>query len=238
MGKVLTLVINAGGQSRRMGQPKALLPVPPENRPLLAQIAHRFQALTPTQTVIIANDPAFPQQVALGDEIRWLTDAYSDAGPLGGIATGLAACAGWAIFVACDMPLLNPALFAHFCTLAAETEETGADRWDAIVPVVDGYPEALHTLYHRRCLPAVTARLAAGERRAICFLPDVRVRYVPEDELRQIDPALRSFFNANTPAEWTEALRYLSQDLHNSASPSPDGGRMPSGEGLGVRRLV
>ena len=177
--------------------------------PLLEQIARRFQVLAPKQTVIIANEPTFQQQVRLGDEVCWLTDAYPDVGPLGGIATGLAVCDGWAIFVACDMPLLNPALFVHFCTLAAERDETGAEKWDAIVPVVNDYPEALHALYHRRCLAAVQTRLAAGERRAICFLPDVRVRYVQEDAIRQIDPTLQSFFNANTPEEWAKALTFL-----------------------------
>ena len=178
-----TLIINAGGQSRRMGQPKALLPIPPDNQPLLQQIVQRLQSLSPQRTKVIANDPTFREQVELGEGVTWLTDAYPGVGPLGGLATGLAACDRWAIFVACDMPLVNPSLFAFFCTLAAETDATGGDRWDAIVPVVDDYPEALHTLYHRRCLPAIEARLAAGERRAICFLPDVRVRYVDEAEL-------------------------------------------------------
>lgn len=208
-----TLIINAGGQSRRMGQPKALLPIPPDNQPLLQQIVQRLQSLSPQRTMVIANDPTFREQVELGEGVTWLTDAYPGVGPLGGLATGLAACDGWVIFVACDMPLVNPTLFAYFCTLAAETDATGGDRWDAIVPVVDDYPEALHTLYHRRCLPAIEARLAAGERRAICFLPDVRVRYVDEAELRQSDPMLHSFLNANTPEEWAQVLTLVAQSI-------------------------
>ncbi|MCB0188150.1 MAG: NTP transferase domain-containing protein, partial [Caldilineaceae bacterium] len=46
----VTLIVNAGGQSRRMGQPKALLPLPPTNRPLLETIVQRFQTLAPQQT--------------------------------------------------------------------------------------------------------------------------------------------------------------------------------------------
>ncbi|MCB0092604.1 MAG: molybdenum cofactor guanylyltransferase [Caldilineaceae bacterium] len=205
----VTLMINAGGGSQRMGQPKALLPVPPDNQPLLAHIVQRLQGLAPAQTVIIANAPMVRAQTELGDAVRWLTDAYPNQGPLGGLAAGLAVCDEWAIFVACDMPLLNPALFAYFGALAAETDEQGAACWDAIVPLVDDYPQVLHALYHPRCLPFVQARLAAGERRAICFLPDVRVRYVQEAELQMIDPMLQSFFNANTPAEWSQALALL-----------------------------
>ncbi len=207
----LTVVVNAGGQSRRMGQSKALLPLPPNNQPLLQALVERLRVLSPQHTLIIANDPTFRQQVDLGNDITWLTDAYPAAGPLGGLATALATCADWAIFVACDMPLLNPALFTYFCTLAAESDASGAERWDAIVPVIGNYPEALHSLYHRRCLPAIAARLAAGERRATCFFPDVRVRYVNEEELRRIDRELHSFLNANTPAEWVQALALLAQ---------------------------
>ncbi|MEZ4864610.1 MAG: molybdenum cofactor guanylyltransferase [Caldilineaceae bacterium] len=205
----LTLMINAGGQSRRMGQPKALLPLPPDNRPLLQGIVQRLRMLKPCQTLVIANDPTLPAQMDLGKEVCWLTDRYPETGPLGGLATGLAACPDWAIVVACDMPLLNPALFAYLGSLAVTVDASGPAQWDAVVPVVDGYPEALHSLYHPRCLPAITARLAAGERRATCFLPDVRVRYVDEEELRRIDPTLASFYNANTPEEWAQAMSLL-----------------------------
>ena len=110
--------------------------------------------------------------------------------------------------VACDLPLVNANLFGRLCEIAAE-EEAGQDRWDAVVPVVDGHEEPLHALYHRRCLPAIEARLAAGQRRVISYMPDVRTRYVQEEELRVIDPELRSFFNTNTPEEWREAMEIL-----------------------------
>ena len=128
---------------------------------------------------------------------------------MGGLATGLATCASWAICVACDLPLLNPALFAYFYTLAVATNPTGDEPWDAIVPLVNEYPEPLHALYHRRCLPAIITSLAKGERRATAFLPAVRVRYVNEAELRQVDPELLSFFNANTPDEWAQVVARL-----------------------------
>ncbi len=210
----LTLIINAGGQSRRMGQPKALLPLPPTNEPLLQVIYQRLQQLSPRHTLVIANDPTFRTQVVLPDSILWVSDAYPNTGPLGGLATGLATYDSWAICVACDLPLLNPALFAYFCTLAAETDSAGSELWDAIVPVVDDYPEPLHALYHHRCLPAITNCLAKGERRATAFLSAVRVRYVHEPELRRFDPALHSFLNANTPEEWEQAVTLIRSHPH------------------------
>jgi molybdopterin-guanine dinucleotide biosynthesis protein A len=204
----LTLLINAGGQSRRMGASKALLPVPPHNTPLIAHVAARLLPLEAARLVVVTNDPALPPQAQLPAAAIFVPDAWPDTGTLGGIATGLQHTPGWAVVVACDLPLVSAALFAHLVALAGEQQD-GQDRWDAIMPLVDGYAEPLHALYHRRCLPAITARLAAGERRVISFLPDVRTRYVPEDELRASDPDLHSFFNTNTPAEWEQALRLL-----------------------------
>jgi molybdopterin-guanine dinucleotide biosynthesis protein A len=204
----LTLIINAGGQSRRMGQPKALLPVPPRGDPLIAHIAHRLQALAPVRWVVVTNDRDLPAQAGLPPQTHFVEDAYPDTGTLGGIATGLQWTTTWAIVVACDLPLVNAALFAQLCDLAAEQAD-GHDRWDAIVPVVDGYEEPLHALYHRRCLAAIERRLAAGQRRVISFMPDVRTHYVPEADLRRFDPALHSFLNTNTPEEWAQALALL-----------------------------
>lgn len=207
-----TLVINAGGQSQRMGRPKALLSTPPSNEPLLELLVRRLQGLTSRKPVVIANDPQIQAQTRLSDKVHWLTDQYGAVGPLGGIATALSIVEEWAVVVACDMPLLNPTLLRYLMQLAAVVDDEGCELWDAIVPVVNGYPEPLHALYHTRTLHAVESRLAAGERRATAFLPDVRVRYVVEAELRPHDPELRSFINVNTPAEWARVCALLTND--------------------------
>lgn len=205
----MSLVINAGGESRRMGQPKALLPVPSDNRPLLAHIIDRFASLALQPTIVIANDSRIRAEAELGDNIQWLADRLPGVGPLGGIVTALAAVEAWAIIVACDMPLLDPALFAYLMQLSDEQDEDGQAKWDAIVPIVDDIPQPLHALYHRRCLPVVESRLAAGERRATAFLPDVRTCHVDEQTLRQFDPHLHSFVNVNTREDWVQALSLL-----------------------------
>lgn len=206
----LALIINAGGESRRMGRSKALLPVPPDDTPLIAHVARRLASLPLDRVIVVANDPTLPAMAQLSAPTIFVADAYPGAGALGGIATGLQQIDGWAAVVACDLPLVNPQVFALLTHIAAERDEQG-ECWDAVVPVIGGYEEPLHALYHRRCLPAIEARLVQGQRRVISFMGDVRTRYVSEDQLRSIDPQLHSFVNANTPAEWDAALQLLNK---------------------------
>jgi len=207
----LDLIINAGGESRRMGRSKALLPVPPAATPLIAHVAQRLAALPLARRIVVANDPDLPMQAHLPAATIFVPDAYPGTGTLGGIATGLQQVADWAIVVACDLPLVSAALFARLAQLAAEQTD-GADGWDAVVPMVGGYAEPLHALYHRRCLPTIETRLAQGQRRVISFLGFVRTCYVSEEELRTVDPDLYSFVNATTPAEWDAALQMLTAE--------------------------
>ncbi|MBX3053776.1 MAG: molybdenum cofactor guanylyltransferase [Caldilineaceae bacterium] len=222
-----TLLINAGGESRRMGQPKALLPAPGSAVPLIRHIASRLLPLA-GKLVVIANDPAIRAAVEPLGAIC-LADSYPDTGPLGGLATGLAVCEGWAICVACDLPFVQPGVFRFLLQQAG-------DDWDAVIPFVGGQlpggplageqpiggrPQPLHALYHRRCLPAVQSALQAGKRRMDSFLADVRVRSVAEDALRPFDPSLRSFVNVNTPQEWAAASgQAIQPPLELSAPPA------------------
>jgi len=64
-----------------------------------------------------------------------------------------------------------------------------------------GLLEPLHALYGPACVDAIRQRLETRDFQAFSFLPDVRVRYVEEPELRAFDQELRCFFNVNTPAD-------------------------------------
>jgi molybdopterin-guanine dinucleotide biosynthesis protein A len=206
-----TLVINAGGQSRRMGRAKALLPVPPDETPLLVHMVRRLQHLVEPPTIIVANDADLIAQLQIEPQPRFVPDHYPETGTLGGIATGLHALPqdGWALIMACDLPLVSARLCQALIAFTAERDAEGQELWDVVMPVVEDFAEPLHALYHARTLPAIEARLSRSERRAISFHPDVRVRTVDEATLRRYDPALHSFINANTPDEWAAALALL-----------------------------
>ena len=208
------LIVIAGGASRRMGVAKALLPVPPDGTALVRHVIERLSGVVNGQTIVVANDPMLASEAELPPTVQQVPDDYPGAGALGGLATGLARCDGWAMAVACDLPLIEQTLFAAFTALVDRPQpERTSDRdnrpWDAVVPRCEGRPQPLHALYHRRCLPAIEALLAEGGRRFVHFYDEVHVCYVDEPILRQIDPELHSFINVNTPQEWQRAQELI-----------------------------
>lgn len=207
---MLSALINAGGSSTRMGTPKALLPMPPDERPLLAHVVATAAAVVDGPIYVIANHPPVQEAARRLPNVTVLSDKEQGKGPLAGLAAGLALVPGWTLALACDMPLLQVPLLRLLADLSGAQTEAGQDvAWDAIVPVVDGRAETLCAAYHRRCLPFIQSMLIEDNLRIRDLFGQVRVRYIEEDELRQVDPALQSFTNANTPQEWAAIRQKL-----------------------------
>lgn len=185
----ISVMVLAGGQSRRMGTNKALLTLP-TGETLIERVVANLRPLS-DDFVIVSNTPA----LYAGLEARQVSDVYPGAGPLAGLHAGLhAARHDWTLAVACDMPLVDHRLVRYMTVLT--------DGYDAVVPLVGGEMEPLHALYHKACLPAIVRCLEADQRRMISFLGDVRLRRIEPDEIAIFDPDGQSFFNANTPEDW------------------------------------
>jgi molybdopterin-guanine dinucleotide biosynthesis protein A len=216
-GQGLTVLILAGGRSRRMGQEKIWLPLGADADavPLIERVVARLRPLA-EEFLFSANarepfDALVSSLHSQGIPAQVVSDRYPGAGPLAGLHAGLtAARCELLLAVAGDMPFINPALMRHLVALMP--------GFDAVVPELphprSGEPvrEPLHALYRRSCLEAVAARLAAGERPMVSFLSDVRVRIVAPDEIRDFDPDFRSFFNVNTPEDWHAAEQLLATE--------------------------
>jgi molybdopterin-guanine dinucleotide biosynthesis protein A len=71
-----------------------------------------------------------------------------------------------------------------------------------VVPRIDSEPQGVCAVYDRALAPRIGRLLAAGERRVKMLLAASNVRYVTPEELRAVDPELRSFRNINTPADY------------------------------------
>ena len=162
-------------------------------------IRRASQPVSASRVVIVVGDAGRAAELPLDDDHLVAVDVFPDCGSLGGIYTGLnASPTQWCLVTACDMPFLSAPLLSHLASLR--------DGFDAVVPVVDGRPEPTHALYTRRCLPAIEARLSAGQLKISGFFDDVAVRYVPENEIRDFDPDLLSFFNINRPEDLARAM--------------------------------
>src|ERR1700736_4242947 len=79
--------------------------------------------------------------------------------------------------------------------------------WVVGCELLDGEPQGVCALYDRALATRIEDLLAAGERRVKMLLAASNVRYVTPDELRVVDPELRSFRNINTPADYQAWLK-------------------------------
>lgn len=195
-------VILAGGQSRRMGMPKAFVRLRP-NGPTLIELVLARLATVCAETVIVTNSPE--QYAHLG--CRLIPDAYPGLGALAGIQAGLAVGHHeHQLVVACDMPFLNPRLLYGMASRPRD--------YAVLIPRrADGQLEPLHAIYGRAALPAITTQLEGGAGRVTGFLEQVQVVYLDEAECAQYDPGLRSFANLNTPTELNEAQAVVAESL-------------------------
>jgi molybdopterin-guanine dinucleotide biosynthesis protein A len=186
----LSVVILAGGQSRRLGRDKALLEI--EGQPLITRAVQRLTALS-DDLIVVTNHPARYEPLAL--PVRLVPDEQPGLGALMGVYSGLkAARQPYALAVACDMPFLNLDLLGYMGSLVADQ--------DVVIPQLGELLEPLHAIYGQTCLPAMKRQLDQGRRQVIAFFPEVRVRYVDEEQIRRFDPRRLSFSNVNTPEDW------------------------------------
>ncbi len=193
-------IILAGGRSARMGTNKALLQMRPGGPTIIeAVIAHLTEAGLPP-TLLVTNTSQ--DYSLLGIEMA--EDTIEGAGALGGILTALTHSPHThTLIIACDMPLLNPALLRHMASLHGE--------FDAFVPrwtdaAGRTHVETLHAIYTTRCIEPIRARIAQGKLKVSDLLADLHIRYLEDEELRRYDPNLQSFRNVNTPEEWQAVI--------------------------------
>jgi molybdopterin-guanine dinucleotide biosynthesis protein A len=191
---MLTVAIQAGGKSSRMGQNKALVPF--LGRPLIQRVVDRVRPLS-GDILVTTNDPE--DFTFLG--LPLFPDVMPGSGALGGLLTALtAAQQPFVAVVACDMPFVNSNL------LKLEIDLVKNLKVDAVVPESgEGY-EPFHAVYRREpCLAAIRAALDAGQRRMISWFPLAQVHILSAEQVRAIDPMLRAFENINTPEELEQA---------------------------------
>ncbi len=178
--------ILAGGRSRRMGVPKALIKWRGKT-----WLRHSVEAL---------RSMAFPQPRIIRKDI------VPGAGPLGGIYTALCDCREpWAFFIPCDMPGLNQAQEAlnWWLTEAFKLADANGERVQIVFTQsrkndppefqCAGFPIMMRTSIH-----ALLLQMIQSEKKSLQKL-------VAESEslpLKLPEKWRSHFNNLNTPEEW------------------------------------
>ncbi len=148
-----------------------------------------------------------------------LPDAFPERSSLNGLHTALVATQTPYVFVvACDIPFLRPDVVELLLRKLSPGVDVAAPRWR------NGYYEPLCAVYSKRCLPLIAERLRRSEHRITAFFPDVSVATVGEEELRAVDPGLRSFVNINTPEELRAAVLQERSAQREGVFHTPDPG--------------
>lgn len=191
---MLSIVIQAGGQSSRMGEDKALKLF--LGKPLIQRVVERVSPIA-DELIVTTNRPtdyAFLNQ-------RLVPDLKPGRGPLGGLYTAIASASHpFVAVVACDMPFASARFIESAHRLLVKEE---ADV--LIAQTGEGY-EPFHAVYRREtCLPAIEAAIHEDKWKVTSWFSEVKLRKLTPDELKAFDPSGLCFWNVNTPEEFANA---------------------------------
>lgn len=187
---LITGLVLAGGQSRRMGRNKALLELNGESLINLA-----IERLRPqTDQLLISTNTPLPIE-SKGSEIPQLADNLKDVGPLGGVVTGLDwlqrhSDSEWMLTVAVDTPCFPDNL--ALCLWQSRQPE------DLIVAArsrTKAHPT--FALWHKSLLAPLSRFIAEDKKRRLMgFIDQQPHRYIDFDD-NEVD----LFNNINTPED-------------------------------------
>jgi len=197
---MLTLAVQAGGLSSRMGQDKGLVKL--AGIPLIEHALKRLNGVA-DETIITSNNP---------DSYRYLklpiaSDKVPGAGALAGLQTALRAAKGDFVFVvACDMPLVNRQLVKFIVSQANDA--------DLVIPLFNDRYQPFHALYRRDTgLKAIEQSISDNQRRMISIHSKLKVREIQSIEFEDIDPLGDSFVNVNDPQELAQLEKKLAASI-------------------------
>ena len=182
-----TPVILAGGASRRMGTCKALLKINGET--MLSRILRQLSEFD--RVLLATGDPTLGE----GLSVECTADLYPGMGPLAGLHAAFCAVDSEALLVLpCDLPFFTKQAAEYLLDHMPEDA-------DALVCMDStGRIHPLCGIYRRSVLPALEARLKAGELRVMSFLYSLNWKGLQDAEILPD----KLFINVNSPEIYRE----------------------------------
>lgn len=195
MPRVAGAIIAGGDATRLGGRPKGLERV--GGIRMLDRLADAMAEGLGVAPLLVANAA---EAGTWRPGLRVIRDRRPGAGALGGIYTAVVEAPAPVVCVAWDMPFVT----AELVRALAE----GLDDWDAFLPESHRGRQGVEPLcavYGPACGPAIEARLAAGDLRAVGFHDGLRIGRLPLDAVRRIGDPGKLFFNVNTADDLARA---------------------------------
>ena len=191
---MITIVLQAGGKSTRMGKDKALLPF--LGIPLIKRLRDRFSDMG-EELLVITNDFSGYQDLA----VPLYKDIIPDHGALGGLYTALSISKNPLVgLIAADLPFASPALLAHLIKILLTS---GAD---AAIPSTERGLEPLHAVYRRdTSLPLVKVAIDQNLWRMNSWFDQAEILILTPEETRRVSSSKYTFLNLNTPEDLQKA---------------------------------
>ncbi|MEM1281713.1 MAG: molybdenum cofactor guanylyltransferase [Cyanobacteria bacterium P01_H01_bin.152] len=197
----LTVLILAGGQSRRMGQDKALLEV--NGVSLLRRTWDIGRTLTPEVRIVTSRVKAYRH--LLPHSASWIVESPPSPsepppGPLVAFTQALAQVnTDWILSLPCDLPALQIEVLQCWIQQLPELP-------NSVMAYLPEHPkgwEPLCGFYRSRCLPHLKAYVAAGGRSFQQWLAHQSVQAIA-------DVPVGMLTNCNTPEDWAAYLEQSS----------------------------
>lgn len=184
---VKSAIILVGGEARRAnGQEKYFFRY--QGKTFIERLTDTLRRVT-DEIIVVAKNPEQCRRFDTLRDVRCIPDIRQGIGPIGGLHAGASAAHGNLLFVsACDMPCLEGSVVSYLFDAIGEA--------DAAIPCWNqDMLEPLHAVYRRHVL---LRYLESHE--SFSLRPMIRsfnTRYVPVEDLRRLDPKLRTFTNIN-----------------------------------------
>ncbi len=184
----------AGGYSKRFGSNKALADY--KGKPLYRYSIEALKIVA-EDTILVTNEDFYSfykkqldLQVVMDEEI------FKGAGPLAGLYTAMKVCkAEWYLVTPVDVPMISASILTKLLTYRNE-------KYQAVIPVINGKKQPLIGLYHRSVLERVSQLLMDKQLKMHSLLSDISTLYIEEGFIGEE----ASFHNINTRQDYESYL--------------------------------
>lgn len=193
-------IVLCGGRSERMGRSKAALPL--GSSTMLERVIRALGAVVEPIVLVAALGQSI---VEPGRAVEIIRDRSEFPGPLEALILGLQSLASrsrFAFVTGCDFPLMRPAVIHELCRRLADHDLVMLREGQRLHPLV--------AVYRTSLADRLAQRAARGRRDLVGLASEFNSLVVDAEELRNVDPDLRSLCNVNTPEEYQHVLNLLS----------------------------